>query len=904
VRRTLFLAACLESSLIAQQDLEALSPRALRATAGESRTAVWRDGTPLMTAITFTRITPPLEFPILVEMTSAPRPSGLKFVIPPATPPGEYAIEVAGRRPDGRSASIVLQLSVESVTLSPAAVTARPPVILLNGFQPICTDSASTLAASVDTFGQLASLLQADGVAVGYFNNCSYGDISIEQLAGQLNIYLAGLQYTDGTPVSQVDLVAHSMGGLIARSYLAGKGGVSGVFSPPANTKVRKLTMIATPHFGSFQAAYVGTQESEMALGNQFLLDLATWNQGQDDLRGVDAVAIIGNAGTYGNTASASDGVVSLTSGSLGFAEPDQRTRIVPYCHITPGFLTGLGMSCSGHQGIADINTPSHLTAQIVRSFLSDTLAWQSLGTAPSQDPFLKADGGTLLALKGSNDVYFRDITSVQFDSGAGALTGGPSSAIASIFYAEYIGTGSHSFVMNHSTGQPTAGTGVISAGGSSAVLFKFGPLITSVQSTISTGLSGLTVASGSTIVLSGVGFGTTTATQLSANGSPLTSSQISDKQITAFLPSSYSGLVRFTVSNANGQHSVNVMTVPTTLPPSISLSRTQLQFSYVVGGTSPAPQVITVTNAAGGVLSWTTSTSASWLSASASGPSLTVSVNPVSLSPTTYTGNITVTASGASNSPQTIMVTLTVGVATPVVVVSSVTNSASGASGAVAPGEIVTIKGSGLGPTTGVSFSVDPNTGTVVSTLAGTRVLFGSFAAPITYTSATQINALVPYEVAGQSQIVMQVQYQGSVSVPTSLQVGTAAPGVFTFNATGTGQAVAANQDGSFNGISGPAAKGSYVTIYFTGGGQTNPIGATGSVNGSVLKYLTQHVSVTVGGEPAAVAFAGAAPTLVDGVLQLNIQLSGNTPSGNAQPLAISVGGVASPTTATLAVQ
>ncbi len=340
-------------------------------------------------------------------------------MIPPATPPGDYIVEVEGRDPDGRNTATSLRLTVDAVTFATAAVAARAPVILLNGFQLVCGDTASTLTASADTFGQLAALLQADGVGVAYFNNCTYGNISIEQLAGQLNNYIATLRYTDGTPVSQVDLVVHSMGGLIARAYLAGKGQTSGSFSPPANPKVRKLVAIATPHFGSFQAGYIGAQESEMAPGNQFLWDLATWNQGQDDLRGVDALAIIGNAGTFGTTASASDGVVSLTSGSIGFVEEDQRTRIVPYCHITPGFLTGLGMSCSNHQGIADIDSAAHLSAQIVRSFLADTAAWQSVGYPPSADPFLSRYGGALMALKGTNDVYFADLTSVTFDNAA-----------------------------------------------------------------------------------------------------------------------------------------------------------------------------------------------------------------------------------------------------------------------------------------------------------------------------------------------------------------------------------------------------------------------------------------------------------------------------------------------------
>jgi pimeloyl-ACP methyl ester carboxylesterase len=344
-----------ESTLVAQ----AIAPRTFRAVAGESRIAALSDGVPPMMAITSARTTPPLEFPILVRMTAAPELPVLELVIPPATPAGDYTIEISGRGTDGRSISTALRLTVDAVTVKAAAVAMRPPAILLNGFQLICTDDTSTLTASTGTFGQLATLLQDDGAPVLYFNNCAYGDISIEQLGGQLGAYIAGLRYTDGTPVPQVDLVAHSMGGLIVRAYLSGKSQTSGVFSPPANPMVRKLVTIGTPHFGSFQAAYVGVQESEMALGNQVLWDLATWNQGQEDLRGVDAIAVIGNAGTYGTTNNASDGVVSLTSGSLGFVETDQRTRIVPYCHIPPNLFTnfGIGMSCSIPEGIAYIDS-------------------------------------------------------------------------------------------------------------------------------------------------------------------------------------------------------------------------------------------------------------------------------------------------------------------------------------------------------------------------------------------------------------------------------------------------------------------------------------------------------------------------------------------------------------------
>ena len=655
----MFLGFYLEGSLVAQ----ATGPRAFRAIAGEARTAALNDGVPRLTAITSARTTPPLEYPIRVLTTE---PTGMRLVIPPATPPGDYTVEIEGRGPEGRSISTALQVRVDAVTFSPEAVAARPPVILLNGFQLVCGDTASTLAASADTFGQLATLLQADGAGVAYFNNCTYGDISIEQLAGQLNNYIAGLRYTDGTPVTQVDFVTHSMGGLIARAYLAGKGQASGSFSPPPNPKVRKLIAIATPHFGSFQAGYIGAQESgDGAPETSFFWDLATWNQGQDDLRGVDALAVIGNAGTYGTTANASDGVVSLTSGSLGFDEPDQRTRIVPYCHITPGFLTGLGMSCANHQGIANIDSAAHLSAQIVRSFLADTTAWQSVGYPPSVDPFLSHYGGALLALKGTNDVYFADLTSVTFDNAAGSLVAGPSKAIASLYYSEFIAGGPHSFSLTHSNAQVTTGTGTPVAGSGRALLFKFGPVISAVRSATGS-LPGLTVASGSNITVYGSGF-SGTGTQLTANGAALTTSSLSDQQITAFLPAGYSGLVQLRVSNASGQHTVNIMTAAAAPPPSISLSAgtSQTAFSYTLGGSTPASQTVNIMNAGGGTLTWSATSGSSWLTVSPSSGvgagTLMLGINPAGLTAQTYNGAITVTAPGAANSPRTISVILTV---------------------------------------------------------------------------------------------------------------------------------------------------------------------------------------------------------------------------------------------------
>ncbi len=592
-----------------------------------------------MAIITASRTTPPLEFPIRVLTTSPPEPAGLKLLIPPATPPGDYSVEVVGRGPVGPFASTKLQVRVDAVTVAPAAAAARPPVILLNGLQLACgINPTSTLADSVRTFGQLASLLQnQDHVGVAFFNNCIYDNVSIEQLAGQLNNYLVGLKYTDGTPIDEVDLVVHSMGGLIARAYLSGKGQTSGVFSPPANHKVRKLITIATPHFGSFQAVNLGTQVSQMELGSQFLWDLGKWNQSTDDLRGVDALAIIGNAGNYGSTSNASDGVVSLTSGSLGFARPDERTRVVPYCHITPFFGSDLFMTCDNNHGIAEIDSEDHSTARIVRSFLADTTEWQSIGKPPSEDPFLANYAGALVALKDANDNYFTDLTSVTYGNGAWSLSSGPSNAVASIYYGEFIPAGVQDYLFTLSTGQKsTSNPYLFAAGSTTAIWVKPGPIIVNVQSTIM-GLSGLTVASGANIIVNGIGF-SGGGTQLRADGTALSISSLSDGLITAFLPSMKGGLVPLEVSNSNGQNTVNIMTAPAP-EASIAMSAQAASLSAAAGGGS-------VSVAASAGLAWTAQSNSSWITltagASGTGPG-TVTFSLQSNTGSERTGTITI---------------------------------------------------------------------------------------------------------------------------------------------------------------------------------------------------------------------------------------------------------------------
>src|SRR5262249_19218086 len=151
---------------------------------------------------------------------------------------------------------------------------------------------------------------------------------------------------------------------------------------------------------------------------SQFVWDLATWNQFGDDLRGVDALAVVGNAGSYGSSPQAvlqqaSDGIVSLTSGSLDFVKPG-RTRIVNYCHVS---LSGLDASLLGCTGgaIATLDAPSHPTYQIVCSFLADPSAWQTVGGSPSQDPYLSKYGGVIVPITGPIIQFTGGPTGVSF---------------------------------------------------------------------------------------------------------------------------------------------------------------------------------------------------------------------------------------------------------------------------------------------------------------------------------------------------------------------------------------------------------------------------------------------------------------------------------------------------------
>jgi uncharacterized protein (TIGR03437 family) len=206
--------------------------------------------------------------------------------------------------------------------------------------------------------------------------------------------------------------------------------------------------------------------------------------------------------------------------------------------------------------------------------------------------------------------------------------------------------------------------------------------------------------------------------------------------------------------------------------------------------------------------------------------------------------------------------------------VVSAVLNGAS-YSGNIAPGTWVSIFGTRLAASTATANSVPLNT-----MLGGVMVMFNGIAAPLSYVSPTQINAIVPFEIAVALtspppivQVPVVVTTTGGASAPLSLTLSRNSPGIFTVNGQGTGAAIALDQN--FNLISsvgtGP------IVLYAAGLGPTDPPASSASGGGSSepLNRVVDDVSVFIGDVQATLLFAGLAPGF-PGIYQLNVVPNG----------------------------
>lgn len=195
-----------------------------------------------------------------------------------------------------------------------------------------------------------------------------------------------------------------------------------------------------------------------------------------------------------------------------------------------------------------------------------------------------------------------------------------------------------------------------------------------------------------------------------------------------------------------------------------------------------------------------------------------------------------------------------------------------------------MSIYGIALGPSTAVAAP----SGDLPTSLGGSSVTVNGAAAPIAYASTFRVDFQAPFSLTAGSNATVQATYNGQSTSGLQVPVIATAPAIYTESVDGTGQVRAANQDGSMNSTTSPAAKGSTIVMYATGLGAANPQIPAGTAPPSSPLSTVSGVTATIGGVNAPVSFAGLAPGL-PGLYQLNIQIP-STASSGADELIVSV--------------
>jgi uncharacterized protein (TIGR03437 family) len=208
-------------------------------------------------------------------------------------------------------------------------------------------------------------------------------------------------------------------------------------------------------------------------------------------------------------------------------------------------------------------------------------------------------------------------------------------------------------------------------------------------------------------------------------------------------------------------------------------------------------------------------------------------------------------------------------------------------APGGVAPGEFITLTGFGIGPKDGVAYRLDAQ-GQAPRQLAGVQVFFDGQPAPLLYAQSRQVNALAPFELSGKAFTNISAVFNGVTVGPVTVPVVVGSPGIFRLQPGVSSQAAALNQDGTVNGPSNAASRGSVVMLWGTGFGPTGPPCATGGFNVAGPVNLApgrsaqlQDISPGNLSESIPVLYAGSAPAMLCGVVQINMLVPAQAQTG-----------------------
>ncbi|MBI2819728.1 MAG: SBBP repeat-containing protein [Acidobacteria bacterium] len=180
-----------------------------------------------------------------------------------------------------------------------------------------------------------------------------------------------------------------------------------------------------------------------------------------------------------------------------------------------------------------------------------------------------------------------------------------------------------------------------------------------------------------------------------------------------------------------------------------------------------------------------------------------------------------------------------------------------------VAPGSIAAVYGTNLNDGSSVWFSSFGPDGKLVTTLGGASVTINDIPAPLFYSTPSQLGIQIPFELAGQTSATIIVTVGGQSSVPRTINLDVAAPGIFTLSQNGAGTAAALHEDGvRLVTAENPARPNEVVTFFATGFGALTPPLATGAPATENRTLLP--TSVYMDGIPCFVVFSRAVPGFV----------------------------------------
>jgi uncharacterized protein (TIGR03437 family) len=213
---------------------------------------------------------------------------------------------------------------------------------------------------------------------------------------------------------------------------------------------------------------------------------------------------------------------------------------------------------------------------------------------------------------------------------------------------------------------------------------------------------------------------------------------------------------------------------------------------------------------------------------------------------------------------------------------VEAILNAAGWSNGAISPGEVISLAG-GLP--------------------AGSSVFINGVAAPVLYTGPDQLNAAVPFGLDLNRAATIQIVSPDRTFSPATIPVAAVSPAIFTLGGAGLGPGAILNQDDSANSFEHPAAPGSAVTIYGTGFGLLDPAASDGQLaSGPAATVLP--VTATIDGIPTEVIYAGAAPGILYGVVQVNVVIPAGAANNLAAPVSLTIDGATTPSGVSIAIQ